>query len=191
VATGGSDSTVWDGGCGGGRQALNLRAASARMALRIPAFALFLLISLAACGVRQPDLVFGPTDIGVIESVEGIRNAEQAVTFDDGERLVIDFGGGATANDVPGTPRTGQLLIYAADVGGKPWVLLLSGQGDCFMIQGRATDTGDDLVFESGLKLRKAVDYDSRGLPGPPTEYTSDQARFCVNSDGVITNYAG
>ena len=115
---------------------------------------------------------------------------EQAVTLVTGERLVIDFGGGATANDVPGTPREGELLIHVADVGGEPWVELLSGQADCFMIQGRATDTGDALVFESGLRLPKDPAYDP-GWPGPQSEYTNDQSRFCVNAQGFITHYAG
>lgn len=190
MVTGDLGNTVRDGLPGGGWRAQSLRGPSA-LGRRLPAFALLLLIPVAACGVRQPDLVFRPTDTGIVESLEGLRDLEQAVTLDNGDRLIIDFGGGAAANDIPGTPRNGQLLIYAADVGGKPWVLLLSGQGDCFTIQGRAIDTGDDLVFESGLKLPKARDYDPRSLPGPPTEYTSDQARFCVNSDGVITSYAG
>ena len=58
------------------------------------------------------------------------------------------------------------------------------------MIQGRAIDEGDQLFFESGLRLRKAGDNDP-GWPGALARYTSDQARFCINRDGVVTHFAG
>lgn len=153
--------------------------------------ALAVLVLLVGCRVRQPDVVFDPTHVGVVESVDVPQGAETEIQLAQGELLVIDFAGGATANDVPGTPREGELLLYVADVGGKPWVLALSGQADCFMVRGRAIDTGEALVFESGLRLPKADDYDAGGLPGPPTEYTWDQSRFCVNAQGIITHYAG
>lgn len=58
------------------------------------------------------------------------------------------------------------------------------------MIQGRAIDTGDHLVFETGLKLAKAVNYDP-AWHGSEREYPNDQSHFCVNADGQVTKFAG
>jgi hypothetical protein len=69
-------------------------------------------------------------------------------------------------------------------------MLALSGQGDCFMIQGQALDEDGHLIFESGLRLPKAADYDA-GYLGSFEGYTTDQAHFCIDSQGVVTHFAG
>jgi hypothetical protein len=157
---------------------------------RVWAWLAILAFGAAGCtGFDRPATVFEPSEVGVISAVDLLTAAETALTLEDGRRIDIDLAGGATANDVPGTPQEGQLLIYVEEVGGKPWVLALSGGADCFMIQGRAIDEGDHLVFETGLRLPKAADYDP-GWPGPLEEY-SDQAHFCINREGVVTHFAG
>ena len=151
--------------------------------------AVVVLTAVACTGVSRPATVFEPSDIGVVDSIEGIRDMRFEIRLADGTNLDVDLAE-ATYQPASRTPEPGDLLIYVADVGGKPWVLALSGQADCFMIQGGAVDEGDHLVFETGLRLPKAEDYDP-GWPGPLEEYTSDQARFCINHDGVVTHFAG
>lgn len=85
-------------------------------------------------------------------------DALTALTLETGLRIEVDLAGGATANDMAGTPREGQLLLYVESVGGKPWVVALSGQSDRFMVQSTASDEGDHLLLESGLRLPKAAD---------------------------------
>lgn len=147
-------------------------------------------LTAAACtGVERPAAAFEPSDVGVVDSIEGIRDMRFDIRLADGTNLDVDLAE-ATYQPASRTPERGDLLIYVADVGGKPWLLALSGQADCFMIQGRAINEGDHLLFESGLRLPKAGDYDP-GWPGPLEEYTSDQARFCINREGVVTHFAG
>jgi hypothetical protein len=154
------------------------------MALIVVAFAA------AACtGVDRPDTIFEPTTVGVIASIEGIRDMRFAIELDDGTRLEVDLSAG-TYEPASRTPNPGDLFVYVEDVGGEPWVLVLSGQADCFMIQGQALDEGGHLIFESGLRLPKAADYDA-GYLGSFEGYTSDQAHFCINSLGVVTHFAG
>jgi hypothetical protein len=124
----------------------------------------------------------------VIESMNGIENMRFEIRLVDGELLEVDLGN-ATSEPQSRTPNPGDLLIYVDDVSGKPWVLAVSGQPSCFMVMERAIDEGDHLVFETGLRLPKAEDYDP-GWPGPLEEY-GDQARFCINEEGVVTHYAG
>jgi hypothetical protein len=143
----------------------------------------------AGCtGFDRPATVFEPTEVGAIESIDGIRDMRFALRLEQGVELEIDL---SDANYEPAsrTPNSGDLLLYVEDVGGKPWVLALSGEADCFMIQGRAIDEGDHLLFETGLRLPKAADYDP-GYPGPLEEY-SDQAHFCLDREGVVTHFAG
>jgi hypothetical protein len=103
-----------------------------------------------------------------------------AIRLDNGAELEIDLAE-ATYEPASRTPNPGDLLIYVDDLGGEPWVLALSGQGDCLVSQGRAIDEGADLVFESALRLPKAGDYDPR-FPGPVEEY-GDQAHSSGDPD--------
>jgi hypothetical protein len=151
--------------------------------------AFVVLVAVACTGVERPAEVFAPSEVGVIESIEGIRNMRFTIRLEDGTRLDVDLAEG-TYEPASRTPNPGDLFVYVDDVGGKPWMLAVAGQGECFMVQGRAIDDGDHLVFESGLRLPKAADFDP-GSAGPLSEYTSDQAHFCINGEGVVTHFAG
>jgi hypothetical protein len=146
------------------------------------------LLSSACTGMDRPADVFEPTEIGVIDSIDGIRNMQFALRLEDGTNLDVDLAEG-TYEPASRTPNVGDLFVYVEDVGGQPWMLAVSGQGNCFMIQAPAIDEGGYLVFESGLRLPKASDFDP-GWPGPLEEY-ADQAHFCVNREGVVTHFAG
>ena len=58
------------------------------------------------------------------------------------------------------------------------------------MIRGRAIDEGNHLVFETGLRLPKAADYDP-GWPGLLPAYRSNQAHFCIDREGIVTHFPG
>jgi hypothetical protein len=155
---------------------------------RLIAGACLIALTTACQQVSEPATEFEPTTVGVVRSVAVAGGAETTFELEDGERLVVDLRPGSTANDVPGTPRSGQLLIYVADVHGKPWLVALSGVPDCYTIRGRAVDKGKKLVFETGLTLGKASNYDSGGHG---TDYTNGQSRFCVSPDGLVEKYTG
>lgn len=63
----------------------------------------------------------------------------------------------------------------------------LAGSPACYQIGARAIDHGEALIFNFGLRVQKADDYDPGSISG--TRYGNPQGGFCLNEDGEVTEY--
>jgi len=103
------------------------------------------------------------------------------VTLSGGEQVDID-----TAKDVAvggASPSKGDLFFYGTRP--TPWFYTLrygNGQEFC-TLNGRARATGGDLLFDFGLVLPEAADWD----PGSGNFLRPGGSFFCVNEDGEVT----
>jgi hypothetical protein len=132
-----------------------------------------------------PDRVYTPTIVGVVESEEFIGVRSVQLTLDDGRTLQLDLDAATAVGNYP-EPEPGYLLLYGEEADG-PWYVAVSGNPSCFGIGARAIDEGDAIVFNFGLRVPKADNYDSGSVSG--TRYDNPRASFCLNQDGQVTEY--
>ena len=133
-----------------------------------------------------PERVYTPTVVGVVESEEFVDVRTVSLTLDDGRVLEIDLGA-ATAVGGYAEPEPGDLLLYGEERAGA-WYVAVSGNPSCFLVGARAIDHGDAIVFNFGLRVPKAADYDPGSVSG--SRYSDPQAAFCLNEAGEVTeNY--
>ena len=132
-----------------------------------------------------PDKVYEPTAVGVVEAEERLGGNLVLITLDDGRQLQIDLNEAARVGNYP-QPEPGYLLLYGEDDAG-PWYVAVSGNPSCFGIGARAIDHGDALIFNFGLRVPKADNYDPGSVSG--TRYDNPRAGFCLNGDGEVTEY--
>lgn len=77
---------------------------------------------------------------------------------------------------------------------GQPWYLMLPLREDirpgCFLIEDKGRDEGDRILFDNGLRLPKAADfeagYNDKGRTGGGP---AGRARFCTNASGEVVTY--
>lgn len=155
----------------------------------------FLSLSLAGC------FLFGavervPTSVGVIERAENLAGRGLwEYDLDTGETVVIDVDD-ATMLDGSrlGSDPGGTLLFYGA--GDDPWYLGLASFAeipDCYYLRAAGVDDDTHIVFDNGLRLPKADDFDGQGWP-QNGRYDlevagGDVAAFCINPRGEVTEY--
>jgi hypothetical protein len=132
-----------------------------------------------------PERVYTPSVVGVINSVERLGNNRVLVTLDGGREVEIALGEATAVGGYP-DPRAGYLLLYGEELDGA-WYVAVSGNPSCFGIGARAIDHGDAIVFNFGLRVPKAADYDPGSVSG--SRYSNPQASFCLNEEGEVTEY--
>ena len=172
------------------------RRASPRMLLRA-ATVLVASLVLSACksSVDIPDVVREPEVVGEVLEVasapeEGPRERRAQFSLIDDQVVVIDLN---SARNLGGPePREGQLLLYGVESDG-PWFWsgpLLDDPrsgGQCAEIMAPALEDGDAIVFEIGLRLPKASDFDAFEVTDG--QFTDPTKGFCVNERGEVTRY--
>lgn len=92
-------------------------------------------------------------------------------------------------------------LLLSGEVNGQRWWIALVDMSpggpqmpaDCFGLDAKGADQGDAIVFDFGLRLPKASDFDPGGQ-FPDGRYDAPgggggPARFCINPDGEVTAY--
>lgn len=132
-----------------------------------------------------PDRMYSPTVVGVVESEEFVAVRTVSLTLDDGRVFEIDLGAATAVGGYP-EPEPGYLLLYGEEHDGA-WYVAISGNPSCFGIGARAIDHGDAIVFDFGLRVPKADDYDPGSVSG--SRYSNPQAGFCLNERGEVTEY--
>jgi len=140
---------------------------------------------------RDPDVVRTPELAAEIVTRTNLAGGAIELTPADGEALQLDRT--AALNLRPGTdPNEGDLLLYGTEPDG-PWFWsgpLLDDsvtESQCATIAGPAIEQGDSILFEIGLRLPKAPDFD----PAEQTDgqFTDPTRFFCVDGDGHVTRY--
>jgi hypothetical protein len=174
------------------KEVLNGQRQTAR-AMRCRIIPLLVALVLAACktGVDIPDIVHEPELAGEIVQRVDLAEGPIELTLSGGERIELDRM--TAANLRPGTdPNEGDLLLYGTEPDG-PWFwsgpLLddpVTGR-QCAGIPGPALDDGEAIVFEIGMRLPKAADFDPAeqrdGVFSNPTR------EFCIDEFGEVTRF--
>jgi hypothetical protein len=150
-----------------------------------------LTLSLNGCFLLGPP-VRNPSVVGVIEAEENMDGAWR-YELSGGDTLEIDFDNTVTLPESTGG-GVGALLLYGG--GEDSWYMTLRephADSYGFLLDAEARDDGEHIVFENGLRLSKAPDFDGRGWP-QDGRYDSPSgeagfAPFCINGDGEVTVY--
>ncbi len=177
------------------------------LARRVSVVAIALLT--AACQPTSDQRVGGP----YVPETAGILVSSEWVTQNTIARYVLDNGASLTANVSDGEAirwvyrnpgQKGDLVLG----GEQPvlWIAFLapasttrSGLPDgCFALYANATDDGEWIQTDVGLRLRKAAGFDPGLLAATPDgpvptahvglRYDGDNRLFCVNRDGLVTS---
>lgn len=156
------------------------------------AFAALLFVA-SGCdtGVDIPDVVREPEIAGEIERRADLPDGPLRLTVVGGAEIELDR---MTATNLrPGTdPNEGDLFLYGTEPDG-PWFwsgpLLddrVAGR-QCAGIAGPALEEGDAIVFEIGLRLPKAPDFD----PAEQRDgvYSNPAREFCIDEHGEVTRF--
>lgn len=168
---------------------------SARSAARhVPAVAILSLpLIIAGCFLFRP-MELTPSVVGVIASSENTTGVWRYV-LESGESVEIDFDQTSTLAGARGG-GPGSLLFYGEEP--DPWHFTLEESAPdelpgCYWWQAVGVDDDTHIVFENGLRLPKAPDFDGQSwpqdgrydLPVPG----GDVAPFCMNQRGEVAAY--
>jgi len=160
------------------------------------------LLVLGGCGGSVPG-PYEPEVAGVVVSTEWVElNVVSRYVLEDGtfvDARILDkaettivYQAGQTIGDLllAGSTTDGRWLAFLAPANG-------SLPSDCYAVHGYATDEGDWIQTDIGLRLRKAPDFDPGLLPAVPGGYTPTShpglrydavgQTLCVNGDGLVT----
>ena len=135
-----------------------------------------------------------PTTIGVIQQRENIGDGQWRFRLDTGEEVVIDTDEYERLDGSAGGQAVGDLLLVGRTatedwyMGLFPSTMRPSGlltEFDCFSIGVFATDTGDSILFDNGLRLPQAADFDPRSnfVDG---RFEDPQDALCITDDGEV-----
>lgn len=176
---------------GGGRPGAKLSPTQATLIIVV----VLLVTSGCKTGVDIPDVVREPEVVGEVLDVaappeEGPRERRARFTLRDDRAVDIDLN---SARNIGGPePAEGQLLLYGTQPDG-PWFwsgpLLddpVTGR-QCAGIVGRALDEGESIVFEIGLRLPKAEDFDPAEVRDGV--FSNPVREFCIDEHGEVTRY--
>ncbi|MDQ4107784.1 MAG: hypothetical protein M3138_03125 [Actinomycetota bacterium] len=156
------------------------------------AVALFMLLGNACeTGVDIPDVVREPEITGEIAVREFVDGSVVEVETVQGEQVRIELNrtariGGST------DPDEGDLLLYGTEPDG-PWFWsgpLLDDPrtgGNCAELMAPALEDGNFIVFEIGVRLPKAPDFDPFEVTDG--QFTDPTKGFCLNERGEVTRY--
>ena len=173
-----------------------LRRSSLRSLREPRVAALLIVVALLAGGCEPvpfwrgpPEETFEPTTVGVLAEVGWVDGRPVALTLTDGRELHVDVRSASEGSSVQHEPDQGDLVIFVEDVGGAPWLRIARGDEPCWVLaDGRAWDAGDRWIFEGGLVLRTTAAYERPYPDDGDGGWSSDTARFCVDSEGRITD---
>ena len=156
------------------------------------------LLVLSGCGtgIDIPDVVREPETVGEVLTREPVVDqgpGERRYSFelDTGDVVDIDLNGSLRVGDGP-APDEGFLLLYGTEPDGA-WFwsgpLLddrVTGR-KCAYMGGPALEQGDSIIFEIGLQLPKADDFDPAEIRDG--QFLSPTRVFCVDELGEVTRY--
>ena len=129
-----------------------------------------------------------PTTVGVIAEARRAGLGSTNIVFTDGRTLMIP---GKAQNHDGGYSINVDALLLVGESPQGPWYEVIapsfSGEAGCFDRGGFARRDGDLLVFDDGLVLPLAPDFD----PGLYKDGRFDDARrqFCINERGEAISY--
>jgi hypothetical protein len=112
----------------------------------------------------------------------------------DPQSNVVQFASGKTVTLAPNAAALGaagidkgDLLLLPAESGSIWFPALSQGSGGCFILDMPATDDGDFILFDNGLRLPKYHPFDDG--PSRSGRYEGFPDGFCVNAAGRVVRY--
>lgn len=140
---------------------------------------------LAGCPVEvpRPARVYELTDSGVVESVEELDGGGLRVTLERGERIDLDAHAVELGSEIV---PPGHLLLVGSS-GSSTGYIALREREDCYVLNEPAVDDGSHILFNFGLRLPKAPQFDSGPIDGD--RFPSFREGFCISSAGEVVRY--
>lgn len=132
-----------------------------------------------------PSAIYEPTVVGVVDHWEEIESGGLLVTFIDGRQVTTAVG----ANVIVGRNlpiQTDLLLLDSQDR--APWFAAIRDTDlGCYALDEPAVDDGTHILFDIGLRLRKAPGFD----PGAVDDgrFGARRESFCINAAGEVVGY--
>jgi hypothetical protein len=159
-------------------------------------FLLWVAVTGCDTGVDIPDVVREPQIVGEVLTREPVVDqgpSERRYLYDlaGGDMVDLDLNSALRVGDGP-APDEGFLLLYGTEPDGV-WLWAGPLRDDpvtgrqCAYMEGRALEEQDSIVFEIGLRLPKAPDFDpAEQVDG---EYTAPDRVFCIDEHGEVSRY--
>lgn len=159
-------------------------------------------VSVVSCQRSVPG-PYVPEVAGIVVSSEWTEpNVVARYNLDNGTSFSLNVLEKTKTTRVGGeSSAVGDLLL--AGSGPDPWLAFLAPAAesdlpaDCYAVYGYATDEGDWIQTDIGLRLRKAPGFDPGILPDTPDgpvppprpglRYEGPGQVFCVNREGLVT----
>jgi len=173
--------------------------------LRLVAYGL-LAGGVLACGLgRTVPGPYIPEVVGVVTATELVEGNLTRFSLENGQSFTVDQLDGNALTTVYGAGGGVDDLLLGGTDSGKPWLALVrrgaltrSDLPDgCYALEDWGTDDGVWIQADSGLRLRKAPDFDpgllpeTPGMPAPTSwsgmRYEGTQQTFCLDRDGQVT----
>jgi hypothetical protein len=130
--------------------------------------------------------------VGVIEASERLEGRIVRIELAGEQAVEIDVGRAVRLDRSRGGQEVGTLLL-AGSHAGEQWYMSLTEmqQSDCFGLHSDGSDDGDHVIFDIGLRLPKADDFD----PGPVRDGRYDTGGaddiFCITPSGEVLSFLG
>lgn len=151
-----------------------------------PAIAFAILVMLTACSDRPSD-VMTPSIVGVVEAIE-VRSGSNLAVLSNGE--TFDLG---TAEPLlgHGSPVEDELLLVGKRDSESWYFPIPAGSRRCpFELGfGDAWEEEESFVFEVGLRLAKAENFEPLSVPRDTEDPV--QVALCINDQGEVIGEAG
>jgi hypothetical protein len=162
-----------------------MRSLAATSLARSTSVVLMSAILLTGCPVDtpRPAQVYELTNSGIVESVEEMEGGGLRLALATGES--IDLLPGAV--DLYGEIIIPGEFIMIGTAGSAVGYATTRTADACHVLNEPAIDDGGHILFDFGLRLPKAPDFD----PGPIDDgrFPSFREGFCINSAGEVVRY--
>ncbi len=155
---------------------------------------------MAGCGSRAPG-PYNPEVTGVIDATEPGGPSITRYVLEDGATFDANILNSSATTIVYRAGNNGDVigdLLLGGSIDDHPWVAFLAPDGgsdlpdECYALYGPATDEGDTILFDIGIRLPKAPAFDAGFLgnpyeqPYPGRRYDAPLQTFCVNREGLV-----
>jgi len=118
--------------------------------------------------------------IGVIRSLRFVESSVIELRIPDEAAIEVDLNADTSLKN--SNPDRGDLLFHGTEP--EVWYLAIPDYNDpnCYIVEGSATETIEELQFNFGLVLQKADDFDR----GSGNFNNPAGSQFCVNERGEV-----
>jgi hypothetical protein len=156
----------------------------------LPALAMLLVACPIDAETPEPSptgkAVYVPEAAAIVRSAvltDASEGRDMSVRLSSGIEVTVDLNDTTRLRDR--APDVGDLFFYGQREGER-WFLAIPGRDPtCYIVEGYATDVGEAIEFDFGLRLPKAADFDPGSVSGGRFANPAGP-QFCVNAEGEV-----